>query len=458
MAAHGERGRGSRAPPAGGPPARGHRQRALWARRGRSARAAAVSVPAVPLPGHVSAGRKWRRGHGERGRGHRDRAGDRDREGSQGRGKKSWGGGQRKEDRARESGAGTEEGVTGHGHGGQRQGTGERAWGGNGVWERYRRAWVGAQGQRRGDRARSGHDRSQTGSEQSPGGWGEVTEPMGLCRAQGEVTGHRSRGGCDSRVSPQAKYLAQIILVGAQVVGRAFMRALRQEFAGRSWGAALCAHAALLGTAPHPHPSLGTPALPIPCRGHCQVVTGLHPGTAARHPRGQSGVIPGMWQPQPCLVVTNGACLLPATSLALGRRPDGPGVAGWGQRGTAGSEHLEVRGLCCLRAGWQGTQALLSPASQAAANARGRTERPQSAAASRIISISLQEAQQILNVSSLNPEEIQKNYDHLFKVNDKSVGGSFYLQSKVVRAKERLDEELRIQAKGDKEKGRKAET
>lgn len=50
----------------------------------------------------------------------------------------------------------------------------------------------------------------------------------------------------------------------------------------------------------------------------------------------------------------------------------------------------------------------MSPASQAAANARGRTERPQSAAASRIIGISLQEAQQILNVSSLNPEEIQK--------------------------------------------------
>ncbi|NXI32389.1 TI16A translocase, partial [Zosterops hypoxanthus] len=97
-------------------------------------------------------------------------------------------------------------------------------------------------------------------------------------------------------------------------------------------------------------------------------------------------------------------------------------------------------------------------ASQAAADARGRAERPQSAAASRIIGISLQEAQQILNVSNLNPEEIQKNYDHLFKVNDKSVGGSFYLQSKVVRAKERLDEELRIQAKGDKDKGHKAET
>ncbi|XP_045885596.1 mitochondrial import inner membrane translocase subunit tim16-like isoform X3 [Micropterus dolomieu] len=83
-------------------------------------------------------------------------------------------------------------------------------------------------------------------------------------------------------------------------------------------------------------------------------------------------------------------------------------------------------------------------ASQAAAQARGRTGQ-QSAAASSITGMSLQEAQQILNVSTLTPEEIQKNYEHLFKVNDKSVGGSFYLQSKVVRAKERLDEELSIQ-------------
>lgn len=108
--------------------------------------------------------------------------------------------------------------------------------------------------------------------------------------------------------------------------------------------------------------------------------------------------------------------------------------------------------------GREGTWVTPGGASRAAADARGRSERPQSAAASRIIGISLQEAQQILNVSNLNPEEIQKNYDHLFKVNDKSVGGSFYLQSKVVRAKERLDEELRIQAKDEKEKGWKAET
>ncbi|KAH1183813.1 hypothetical protein KIL84_014429 [Mauremys mutica] len=98
-------------------------------------------------------------------------------------------------------------------------------------------------------------------------------------------------------------------------------------------------------------------------------------------------------------------------------------------------------------------------ASRAAADARGRAG-PQSAAATSISGISLQEAQQILNISKLSPEEIQKNYDHLFKVNDKSVGGSFYLQSKVVRAKERLDEELRITAErqSEREQGQKPET
>ncbi|XP_032442849.1 coronin-7-like isoform X3 [Xiphophorus hellerii] len=83
-------------------------------------------------------------------------------------------------------------------------------------------------------------------------------------------------------------------------------------------------------------------------------------------------------------------------------------------------------------------------ASQAAARARGRPGQ-QSAAVSSITGMSVQEAQQILNVSTLSPEEIQKSYEHLFKANEKSVGGSFYLQSKVVRAKERLDEELNIQ-------------
>ncbi|XP_072549193.1 mitochondrial import inner membrane translocase subunit tim16 [Salminus brasiliensis] len=83
-------------------------------------------------------------------------------------------------------------------------------------------------------------------------------------------------------------------------------------------------------------------------------------------------------------------------------------------------------------------------ASQAAAEARGRAGK-QSAAASSFTGMTVQEAQQILNVSKMSPEEIQKNYEHLFKANSKDVGGSFYLQSKVVRARERLDEELQIQ-------------
>ncbi|XP_008572050.1 PREDICTED: coronin-7 isoform X1 [Galeopterus variegatus] len=96
-------------------------------------------------------------------------------------------------------------------------------------------------------------------------------------------------------------------------------------------------------------------------------------------------------------------------------------------------------------------------ASRAAADARGRAGH-QSAAASNLSGLSLQEAQQILNVSKLSPGEIQKNYEHLFKVNDKSVGGSFYLQSKVVRAKERLDEELRILAQEDRDEGQMPKT
>ncbi|XP_065829374.1 mitochondrial import inner membrane translocase subunit tim16-like [Oscarella lobularis] len=56
--------------------------------------------------------------------------------------------------------------------------------------------------------------------------------------------------------------------------------------------------------------------------------------------------------------------------------------------------------------------------------------------------MTLQEAKQILNVDRLDSEFIQKRYDHLFKINDKASGGSFYLQSKVYRAKERIDMEM----------------
>ncbi|KAH0509220.1 Mitochondrial import inner membrane translocase subunit tim16-A [Microtus ochrogaster] len=57
-------------------------------------------------------------------------------------------------------------------------------------------------------------------------------------------------------------------------------------------------------------------------------------------------------------------------------------------------------------------------ASQAAADTRGCAGH-QSAATSNLSGLSLQEAQQILNISRLNPELGQKNYEHPFKVNDK---------------------------------------
>lgn len=61
--------------------------------------------------------------------------------------------------------------------------------------------------------------------------------------------------------------------------------------------------------------------------------------------------------------------------------------------------------------------------------------------------LTLEEAQQILNISKLNKEDAQLQFDHLFKINEKTNGGSFYLQSKVFRAKERIDEEFLAEEK-----------
>ncbi|KAK8769819.1 hypothetical protein V5799_013717 [Amblyomma americanum] len=93
-------------------------------------------------------------------------------------------------------------------------------------------------------------------------------------------------------------------------------------------------------------------------------------------------------------------------------------------------------------------------ASQAAARqaGAGRGDSTQRAAASAKLGMSVQEAMQILNVNKIDSELMEKNYKHLFEVNDKSKGGSFYLQSKVYRAKERLDEELKLQEEQDRKK------
>jgi hypothetical protein len=55
--------------------------------------------------------------------------------------------------------------------------------------------------------------------------------------------------------------------------------------------------------------------------------------------------------------------------------------------------------------------------------------------------ISVEEARMILGVdAAATREEITKRFEHLMKVNEEH--GTFYLQSKIFRAKERLDLEL----------------
>ena len=55
--------------------------------------------------------------------------------------------------------------------------------------------------------------------------------------------------------------------------------------------------------------------------------------------------------------------------------------------------------------------------------------------------MSLDEAKKILGVESLaSREELLRRYNHLFRANDEN--GSFYLTSKVFRARERIEEEM----------------
>lgn len=62
----------------------------------------------------------------------------------------------------------------------------------------------------------------------------------------------------------------------------------------------------------------------------------------------------------------------------------------------------------------------------------------------------LREAAQILNIEGLNKEKMEKNYMHLFEANDPAKGGSFYLQSKVWRARERIELEMNKSSKEER--------
>lgn len=100
------------------------------------------------------------------------------------------------------------------------------------------------------------------------------------------------------------------------------------------------------------------------------------------------------------------------------------------------------------------TRAFVAAYKQAAANAgknggaaaagggRAGTKEGVMDALTRKSGMSMDEACQILNVTKeADIAKLAKNYDHLFGANDPAKGGSFYIQSKVVRAKERFEME-----------------
>ncbi|CAB07617.1 Mitochondrial import inner membrane translocase subunit tim-16 [Caenorhabditis elegans] len=99
-------------------------------------------------------------------------------------------------------------------------------------------------------------------------------------------------------------------------------------------------------------------------------------------------------------------------------------------------------------------------ARHAASTGQSASETRENANSNAKLGISLEESLQILNVKTpLNREEVEKHYEHLFNINDKSKGGTLYLQSKVFRAKERIDEEFgRIELKEEKKKEENAKT
>ncbi|MCL4137407.1 UNVERIFIED_CONTAM: hypothetical protein GTU68_016270 [Idotea baltica] len=73
----------------------------------------------------------------------------------------------------------------------------------------------------------------------------------------------------------------------------------------------------------------------------------------------------------------------------------------------------------------------VSASQAAAARAGGGAKGAQHSATNQRLGMTIEEAKQILNVEELNAEKIKENYEYLFNINDKSKGGSFYLQSKV---------------------------
>ncbi|XP_031842779.1 mitochondrial import inner membrane translocase subunit Tim16 [Nomia melanderi] len=86
----------------------------------------------------------------------------------------------------------------------------------------------------------------------------------------------------------------------------------------------------------------------------------------------------------------------------------------------------------------------IAASQEAARRSGGGIRGDQHVAANSRTGISLDEALRILDVERIDQTEaIERNYKYLMEANDRSKGGSFYIQSKIVRAKERIDEELK---------------
>ncbi|VCU39850.1 Bgt-2470, partial [Blumeria graminis f. sp. tritici] len=96
-------------------------------------------------------------------------------------------------------------------------------------------------------------------------------------------------------------------------------------------------------------------------------------------------------------------------------------------------------------------RALVEAWKQASASsqyARAQAKNPNANPSYSSHGLTLEEACKILNMKppiggNMNAEEVTERFKKLFDVNDPKKGGSFYLQSKVLRARERMEAEIR---------------
>lgn len=87
-------------------------------------------------------------------------------------------------------------------------------------------------------------------------------------------------------------------------------------------------------------------------------------------------------------------------------------------------------------------------ASASSQYAKAQSKSPGGVSAFTSNGLTLEEACKILNVKppqkgKANMEDVLERFKHLFDTNEPKKGGSFYLQSKVLRARERIEGEVR---------------